>query len=420
MPVDSPQIVIAPDSFKGSLSASEVATAIAAGLRNVLPQLPAESIVEIPLADGGEGTLDTVLSVVQGDRHVIPVTSAAGYQRMAAMGYCHPEHEDPFVILETAQVVGITDTSAMTSHVVNRTTKGLGEQIRQGLDRGIRKFYIGLGGSSTNDGGAGLLSALGIQFLDAMGQPIEPTPIGLLNLATVKVENLDPRVRETHFILLSDVKNPLCGKQGATYTFGPQKGLTDPALQDCIDRALKRYAKLTTQAIATIPDWPYPTKNLHRQKGTGAAGGLGFALQLLGAEYRSGAKEIAQLVHLPEALTTATWLITGEGKSDRQTLEGKVPYRAAKLAQKAQVAQITLLSGMIEAGDSKRLQKQLQTTSCFSLMPGANCIFPLEEVPPSLDDCQTNARDWLLKAGEYLGKAWLAQSRGTPLESDPC
>jgi glycerate 2-kinase len=420
MSVDFPKIVIAPDSFKGSLSAAEVAAAIASGLRTALPHLPSESILELPLADGGEGTLDTVLSVVKGDRHVGPVTSAAGYQRMAAMGYCYPVQEDPFVMLEAAQVVGITDTAAMATHVVNRSTRGLGEQIRQGLDRGIRKFYIGLGGSSTNDGGAGLLSALGIQFLDAMGQPMEPTPIGLLNLVTVNVEHLDPRVRETQFILLSDVKNPLCGKHGATYTFGPQKGLTDSALQDCIDRTLKRYAKLTTQAIVSIPDWPYSTQNLHRQKGAGAAGGLGFALQLLGAEYRSGAKEIAQLVRLPEALATATWLITGEGKSDRQTLSGKVPCRVARMAQKAKVENITLLSGMIEASDRKRLQKQLHTEDCFSLMPGANCIFLPEEAPPSLANCQIHACDWLIKAGECLGNRWLAQTRRISLESDPC
>jgi glycerate 2-kinase len=403
MSVDFPKIVIAPDSFKGSLCASEVAAAIAAGLRQALPQLPAEAILEIPLADGGEGTLDTVLSVFQGDRHVIPVTGAAGYQRMAAMGYCYPEQEEPFAVLEVAQIVGITDTIAMASHVVNRSTQGLGEQILRGLDRGIRKFYIGLGGSSTNDGGAGLLSALGVKFLDALGQPIAPTPIGLLNLATVDVMQLDLRIWETQFILLSDVKNPLCGKQGATYTFGPQKGLTDFALKDCIDRALKRYAKLTSQAIASLPDWPYPTKDLHRCSGTGAAGGLGFALQLLGAEYRSGAKEIARLVHLPEALTTATWLITGEGKSDCQTLSGKAPYRAAKLARKAQVEHITLLSGMITANDFKQLKRQLRTEACFSLMPGKHCIFPPEEAPPSLQHCQTNARDWLFKAGECLG-----------------
>lgn len=406
MSADFPKIVIAPDSFKGSLSASEVAAAVTSGLRQALPQLPTESILEIPVADGGEGTLDTVLSVFKGDRHVIPVTGAAGYQRMAAMGYCYPEHEEPFAVLEVAQVVGITDTAAMASHVVNRSTQGLGEQILQGLERGIRKFYIGLGGSSTNDGGAGLLSSLGIKFLDIQGQPIAPTPIGLLTLATVDGVQLDPRIRETQFILLSDVKNPLCGKQGATYTFGPQKGLTDPALQDCIDRTLRRYAKLTSQAIASLPDWPYPTKDLHRCAGTGAAGGLGFALQLLGAAYRSGAQEIARLVHLPEALTTATWLITGEGKSDRQTLDGKAPYRAAKLARKAQVEHITLLSGMIAVDDFKQLKKHLHTEACFSLMPGKHCIFPSEEAPPSLEHCQTHARDWLVKAGEYLGKDW--------------
>jgi glycerate 2-kinase len=409
MSADFSKIVIAPDSFKGSLNASEVAAAIASGLRQALPQLPAEAILEIPLADGGEGTLDTVLSVFKGDRHVIPVTGAAGYQRMAAMGYCHPDNGESFAVLEVAQVVGITDTVAMASHVVNRSTQGLGEQILQGLNRGIRKFYIGLGGSSTNDGGAGLLSALGVKFLDIQGQPIAPTPIGLSSLTTVDVEQLDPRIREARFILLSDVKNPLSGKQGATYTFGPQKGLSDPALQDCIDRALKRYAKLTSQAIASLLDWPYPTKNLHRCSGTGAAGGLGFALQLLGAEYRSGAKEIARLVHLPEALTTATWLITGEGKSDRQTLKGKVPYRAAKLAHKAQVKQITLLSGIIAVDDVKQLKKQLHTEACFSLMPGKHCIFAPEVAPTLLQHCQTNARDWLFKAGECLGKAWASQ-----------
>jgi glycerate 2-kinase len=415
-----PRIVVAPDSFKGSLSAPEVAAAIAAGLRSVLGVLPPEAILEIPLADGGEGTLETVLAALQGDRHVVSVTGAAGYQRMAAMGYCYPAKEVPFAILETAAVVGITDTIALSSHVLNRSTRGLGEQLRKGLDQGMRKFLIGLGGSSTNEGGAGLLHAVGVQFRNQTGQAIEPTPVGLLDLAAVDLSGLDPRLRETQLILLADVKNPLCGEQGATHTFGGQKGLTDRTLREVVDRTLKRYAKLTTQAFATLPDWPFTTAKIYQRKGAGAAGGLGFALQLLGAEYRSGAQEIAQLVHLPQALQGADWLITGEGKSDRQTLNGKAPYRAAKLAQAAQVKQITVLSGLIEAQDAPQLQKKLSAEDCFSLMGGRNCIFAADAAPQSISESQFQAKEWLFKAGVQLGQRWLNRKLKRHIGKEGC
>ncbi|MEX3946188.1 glycerate kinase [Paraburkholderia sp. EG287B] len=346
---DAPVIVIAPDSFKGSLSADGVAAAIAEGIRRVR----ADADIRIrPMADGGEGTLDAMLSI-GGERRVLNVEGAAGPKRDAAVGLLH----DGSAIVETAEIVGITDPVGMGVPVDARSTRGMGEAIRALLDEGVRRFYVALGGSSTNDAGAGLLAGLGLQLFDAAGKPLEPTPQALAQVARVDVAGLDARLGEATFVGMSDVDNPLTGEHGATAVFGPQKGVT-PEQVAPIDAALGRFADLLEAALG---------RRVRDEAGSGAAGGLGFALRMLGASFEPGAEVVARTIGLDEALDRADWLITGEGRSDVQTLHGKAPFIACRHAAALGVP-ATLLSGAVDAAALPRLAAHF--SGCFSPAPG--------------------------------------------------
>jgi glycerate kinase len=348
-PVIAPVIVIAPDSFKGSLSAEEVAQAIAAGIRRART----DATVRIcPMADGGEGTLDAMLSR-GGERRTLTVRGAAGPARDAAIGLIG----DGSAIIETAEVVGITDPVGMGVAVEERSTRGMGEAIRALLDEGVRRFYVALGGSSTNDGGAGLLVGLGLKILDAQGRELEPTPEQIARAARVDASQLDARVAEASFIGMSDVDNPLTGEHGATAVFGPQKGVKPDQLI-AIDAALARFADLLEPALA---------RKARDLPGAGAAGGLGFALHMLGAQFEPGAEVVARQIGLDEALQGADWLITGEGRSDVQTLHGKAPFIACRHARAAGVP-ATLLSGAVDPAALPRLTEHF--SGCFSPAPG--------------------------------------------------
>ena len=345
----TPIVVIAPDSFKGSLSAQAVADAIAEGVRRALP----EATVRLcPMADGGEGTLDAMLAR-GGERRLLRVRGAVQIERIAAVGVL----PDDSAVIETAEIVGITDPIAMRADVESRETRGMGDAVRMLLDAGVRRFFIALGGSSTNDGGAGLLVGLGLKLFDAQGGELEPSPEQLARVARVDVSQLDARLAGTQFIGMSDVDNPLTGEHGATAVFGPQKGVK-PEQVATIDAALARYADLLEAALGrTARDLP----------GAGAAGGLGFALHMLGAQFEPGAETVARQLGLDAALEGANWLITGEGRSDVQTLHGKAPFIACRHAQAAGVP-ATLLSGAVDSAALPRLAEFF--SGCFSPAPG--------------------------------------------------
>ncbi|MEX3760460.1 glycerate kinase [Paraburkholderia phenoliruptrix] len=345
----TPVVVIAPDSFKGSLSAEQVAQAIASGVRRARP----DAEVRIcPMADGGEGTLDAMLTR-GGERRTLSVRGAAGPVRDALAGVL----ADGSAIVETAEVVGITDPVGMGVPVEARSTRGMGEAIGALLDAGVRRFFVALGGSSTNDGGAGLLAGLGVKLFDAQGNALEPTPEQLARVARVDVSQLDARLADAHFIGMSDVDNPLTGEHGATAVFGPQKGVK-PDQVATIDAALARYADLLEAALG---------RTARELPGAGAAGGLGFALHLLGAQFEPGAETVARQIGLDAALAGANWLITGEGRSDVQTLHGKAPFIACRHAQAAGVP-ATLLSGAVDSAALPRLADYF--SGCFSPAPG--------------------------------------------------
>ncbi|HTH62736.1 MAG TPA: glycerate kinase [Paraburkholderia sp.] len=345
----APVVVIAPDSFKGSLSASEVAESIATGIRRAR----ADAQIRLcPMADGGEGTLDAMLSC-GGERRTLRVRGAAGPALDAAVGLL----PDGSAIVETAQIVGITDPVGMGVPVDKRDTRGMGEAIRTLLDDGVRHFYVALGGSSTNDGGAGLLSGLGMQLYDANDVPLEPTPDALARAVRVDVSALDPRLAQASFVAMSDVDNPLTGDHGATAIFGPQKGVGAEQIP-VVDAALSRFADLLETAL---------DRHERNEPGAGAAGGLGFALRMLGASFEPGAEVVVRQIGLDAALRDADWLITGEGRSDLQTLHGKAPYIACRHATAAGVP-ATLLSGAVDAAALPKLAEHF--SGCFSPAPG--------------------------------------------------
>lgn len=345
----APVVVIAPDSFKGSLGAEQVAQAIASGVARARPDV----IVRIcPMADGGEGTLDAMLTG-GGERRVLSVRGAAGPMREAATGLTG----DGSAIVETAEIVGITDPVGMGVPVEARSSRGMGEAIRALLDLGVRRFFVALGGSSTNDGGAGLLAGLGMKLFDAQGEELEPTPEQLARLARVDVSQLDARLADTTFVGMSDVDNPLTGEHGATAIFGPQKGVK-PEQITSVDAALARFADLLEPALQRT------ARNL---PGAGAAGGLGFALHMLGAQFEPGAETVARQIGLDVALEGADWLITGEGRSDVQTLHGKAPFIACAHARALGVP-ATLLSGAVDSSALPRLAEHF--SGCFSPAPG--------------------------------------------------
>ena len=375
-------IILAPDSFKGALSAPEVAEALAQGLRRVWP---GAVLRLMPMADGGEGTLDAVLAATGGERRTLRVSGADHRPVDAAWGLLRRKG-GMVAVLEAAQVVGLT--LGPGAAVEDRTTLGLGEVVRHCLDHGIRHFMIGVGGSSTNDGGSGVLAALGARLLDAAGRELAATPAGLASLARVDFSGLDARLSEAEITLMSDVQNPLCGPTGATAVFGTQKGV-EPDQVAVFDARLRHFADLCDA-------WRGQAVSL--REGAGAAGGLGYVFQLLGAQNRSGAEVVCELSGLDAALAEADWVITGEGRTDAQTLLGKVPDVVARHARRAGVA-VTLVSGAVVEADLARLSDRFD--GCFSIAPR----------PMPLDEAMAKTAPLLADRAEQLARLAMAWRR---------
>jgi glycerate kinase len=382
-PPRDPVVVLASDAFKGSLAAPAVCASMARGLRRVWPKVEVRSC---PMADGGEGTLEAVLMGVglRGSRHARIVSGAGGNPIEVAYGILDSP-DGNVAIVEVAQVVGIADRVAMALPAASRSTRGVGELIRALLDADVRRFLVALGGSSTNDGGAGMLTALGARLLDSEGETVAPAPSALGAIERVDVASLDPRLETCEVILLSDVDNPLCGRRGATATFGPQKGVASQDLA-AFDEALARFAGHVESALQ---------RHVATSPGAGAAGGLGFALQVLGGSSRSGAEFVADLVGLDASLEGADWLITGEGRSDAQTLAGKAPLVAASRARAAGVP-ATLVSGALDSAALSELGRHF--AGCFAI-PAA---------PMTMAASIAEADELLADRVEQLARLWAA------------
>ena len=390
------KIVLAPDSFKGSLSAEAVCAALELGLRRVMPDA---EIVQRPMADGGEGTLDAVVTALAAidknagaRRKQALVRNAAGQPAEAAYALIKHGVIYEAALIEVAQIVGIEDAQNMAVPVGDRSSYGIGELIRLLIADGIRHFFIGLGGTSTNDGGAGLLAALGVKFTGTFRREILPTPNGLAKLISVDVTGLDSRLADCEITLLSDVNNPLTGEHGATAIFGPQKGVAKADVA-AMDSVIAAYAERLEAALQ---------KHAKDKPGAGAAGGLGYALQLLGARFESGAQTVARLTGLASACKNADWLITGEGRTDAQTLLGKTPFAAAQIAREHgnPGLKATLISGGVDAGSLAALNA-IFNGGCFSIVPG----------PMALDQAVIRAPELLANAAEQIARLAVFESK---------
>jgi len=376
-----PSIVIAPDSFKESLSAAEVAQAIAQGWHHVRPQ---DLLILHPMADGGEGTADTILNALDGEKRTCSASDPLGNPAHASWCWLPDSHT---AVIEMACASGLHLVPPDKRNPLHASTYGTGQLILAALDAGAQTIILTLGGSATNDGGCGMLSALGLQLLDQYHQPLPAGGAALAQLAAIGLDTFDPRLKHVRFIAACDVSNPLCGSQGASTVFGPQKGAlaSDVAV---LDHALAHFADVCHHTLAVE----------HRNTpGAGAAGGLGFAaLTFLNARLRPGVELVAELTGLEQSLRGADLVITGEGQLDAQTLHGKTPIGVARLAQ-AQHIPVIALAGSLQEGYQQLYQHGI--TAAFSIAPG----------PVTLDYAYQHVRELLQQRAADIARLWTLQ-----------
>ncbi|MFH9087180.1 glycerate kinase [Streptomyces sp. NPDC017673] len=358
------RVLIAADKFKGSLTAVQVAERVTAGLRRVVPDLRVEAL---PVADGGDGTVDAAVAAGF-ERRQVRVAGPLGAEVTAAFAL-----RDGTAVVEMAEASGLQRLPAGVFAPLTASTYGSGELLRAALDAGARTIVFGVGGSATTDGGAGMLSALGARFLTEEGEPVSPGGGGLADLARADLSGLDPRLSSVVLVLASDVDNPLTGPKGASAVYGPQKGAS-PDDVETLDAALTHFAKvLEAEAEAGSRAAEYAAA-----PGAGAAGGIGYGALLLGARFRPGIEVMLDVLGFAPALERASLVITGEGSLDEQTLHGKAPAgvaAAARAAGKEVVAVCGRLALPTEA----------------LLAAGISQAYPLTSVEPDVARCIADA-----------------------------
>jgi glycerate 2-kinase len=377
------KIVVAPDKFKGSLPATQVAAAIAAGLR---AGRPGAELVTIPVADGGEGTVDA--AVAAGFERV-PVTAAGPAGDPVGASYAR---RGEVAVVELACVCGLArlpgGPCSSRAAPLAASSSGAGEVLRAALEAGARRIIFGVGGSASTDGGAGLLQALGARVLDARGEPARPGGAGLRDVAALDLSGLHPKLRGAEVTLAADVDNPLTGPDGAAEVYAPQKGAS-PAEVALLDEGLRRWAAVVAAAIGA--DWS-------RTPGAGAAGGVGFAaLAVLGATRRPGVELVLELAGFGTALDGADLVITGEGSLDAQSLAGKAPVGVARAAARLGVPVVAV------AGRSTLTEAELATA-------GITAVYPLSDLEPDPERSRAEAPRLLRQAGRMIARDQLAEA----------
>ncbi|MET0778189.1 MAG: glycerate kinase [Pseudomonas mandelii] len=377
------KIVIAPDSFKDSLSAQGVADAIALGLAQVWPDA---QLVKCPMADGGEGTVESILAACEGELRRTQVRGPLGITVDAAWGWLPQTHT---AIIEMAEASGLQLVPPGQRDACVSSTFGTGELIRAALDAGAQRVILAIGGSATNDGGAGAMQALGVKLLDGQGQALAPGGLALAQLACIDLSAIDSRLADVRFDIAADVNNPLCGPHGASAIFGPQKGATpEQVLQ--LDAALGHFAELCAQALG---------KDVQHEPGSGAAGGLGFAAKaFLEAQFKAGVEVVAELVGLAEAVKGADLVITGEGRFDAQTLRGKTPFGVARIAREQGVP-VIVIAGTLGEGYQALYEH------------GIDAAFALANGPMTLEQACTEAPRLLRDRASDIARVWRMASR---------
>ena len=314
---DYMKVIAAIDSFKGSMTSMEAGNAVKKG---ILAAKPDAEVVVNPLADGGEGTVDALIEGLGAKKIPVTVTGPLGEKVSCYYGFLE---ETKSAVMEMASAAGITLVTKKDP--LRASTYGVGEMIADALKRGCKNFIIGIGGSATNDGGIGMLKALGFEFFDEVGNDVGEGAAALAKIEVIQTENKNPLLSGAKFQIACDVKNPLCGKQGATYIFGPQKGVTEEQ-KSKVDEAMKHYADVTKESLGC---------DFADCEGAGAAGGLGYAfLSYLAGELISGVELILHATGLEEKMKNADVVVTGEGRLDAQTVMGKAPVGVAALAKK--------------------------------------------------------------------------------------
>lgn len=334
------KIIIAPDSFKESLTSEEACQAMASG---VIKRFPNTEIVSVPISDGGEGMIDSLIGSGRGKR--IPAIACDPLMR-DIVSYIGILEDKEVAIIEVAAVIGLQLLKPDERNPMITSSYGVGQLIKKALDLGYKKIIVGLGGSSTNDGGLGMLASLGVKFVDKNGKLLPPGPGYLDRLAQIDLSELDPRIKHAEFTIACDVVNPLVGKNGASFTYGPQKGAT-PEMVSLLDHNLSHFSKITEKVLGI---------SIAKTPGAGAAGGLGGAfMAFLGGTLMSGFSIVSELVDLEKHVKNSNLILTGEGKVDEQTLSGKVVLGVARLGQKYNVS-VIVFAGNVQPG-SEQLYK---------------------------------------------------------------
>ena len=364
------KIVVAPDSFKGSLSALQAAEAIEQGIGRVFPDA---NVVKIPMADGGEGTVQSLVDATGGQLLTERVVDPLGYEIEAEYGILG---DRTTAVIEMAAASGLTLVPFDRRDPFVTTTYGTGQLIRAALNRGCEKLIIGIGGSATNDGGAGMAEALGVKLLTADGESISPGGRGLGALDTINRAGLDSRLGATATVVACDVDNPLTGTNGAAHVYGPQKGAT-PDMVETLDENLERFASIvqrdTGRSVGNVP-------------GSGAAGGLGAGLiAFLNAELKSGVEIVIEAVQLEQQLEGASFVVTGEGEINFQTVFGKTPVGVAKLAKKYGIPVIAIAGSIADGADEVH-------------EAGIDAVIDIVPTPMPLESAVRNAFDLTVQA----------------------
>ncbi|MFE6508266.1 glycerate kinase [Nocardioides sp. NPDC057767] len=369
---DGRVVVVACDKFKGSLTAREVDEAVAAG---ILAANPETEVRIVPIADGGDGT---VAALAGAGFRLVPVTVAGPTLEPVAAHYAV---RGDLAVVELADTCGLLRLPEGRLAPLTASSRGLGEAVLAAVDGGARTVVIGLGGSASNDGGAGMLRALGVRLLDASGAELAEGGAALQDLARIDLDGLDPRLRETEFVVACDVDNPLLGPRGAVATFSAQKG-AGPEEQAILEASLTTYASLVSDALdrAAPADTP----------GAGAAGGVGFAaLAVLGGRVERGVHLLLDLVGFHEALVGADLVVTGEGSFDHQTLSGKAPLGVLEAAARRGIPAAVLCG-------------RTTLSSAEAEQAGATTVRALTDLEPDPERCMTNAAELLTQLGGGL------------------
>jgi glycerate kinase len=372
------KIVVAPDKFKGSLPATQVAAAIAAGLH---AGRPGAEVVTIPVADGGEGTVDA--AVAAGFERV-PVTAAGPAGDPVRTSYAR---RGQVAVVELAGVCGLARLPGGRPAPLTASSFGAGEVLRAALEAGARRIVLGVGGSASTDGGAGLLQALGARVLDPRGEPVRPGAADLREVATLDLAGLHRALYPADIVLAADVDNPLTGPDGAAEVYGPQKGASAAEVA-LLDEGLRRWAAVVAAAVGR--DWS-------QAPGAGAAGGVGFAaLAVLGATRRPGIELVLDLAGFEDALDGADLVITGEGSLDAQSLAGKTPVGVARAAARRGIGVVAV------AGRSTLTEAELAAA-------GIAAVYPLSDLEPDLERCRAEAARLLRRTGQMIARDRLAE-----------